>query len=156
MLERSLKSVKSNSFLIEIFGLGYVGFPLAVKLASSGYKIKGIDIDPQRRERLQKGQLMDLELYLENEFLECVKNKNFEITNEPVSSKMTKVGIICVPTPIPNKDTSSDVFLKSAVETFLNFSNSGDIIILESSIEVGTTEKIKDVIEAKGFKVGKD
>jgi len=155
-LDNLLEFVDKNSFLVEIFGLGYIGFPLAVRLASFGAKVIGIDSSSQRIERLNNNNLMDSEIYLKNEFLECRQKNNLEFAEKPSKSSNPKIGIICVPTPIPDKQISSDVFVKSAVETFLNFSNPGDLIILESSIEVGTTEKIKDVIEAKGFKVGED
>ena len=54
------------------------------------------------------------------------------------------------------KNISSDVFVKSAVESFLNCSKPGDVIILESSIEVGTTEIISNIIKNRGFEVGKE
>ena len=42
------------------------------------------------------------------------------------------------------------------VENFLKTCKSGDVIFLESSIEIGTTDKIEKLIESKGFKIGKD
>ena len=155
-IQNTLKSLENGSITIEIFGLGYVGFPLAIRLAKAGLKVKGIDVDPQRIERLKNNNLMDSELHLENEFLECKKKNNLELSKEPSNSSNQKIGIICVPTPIPDQHLSSDVFVKSAVETFMKFSKTGDVIILESSIEVGTTDKIKNIIESKGFKVGGD
>ena len=155
-LSKTVVCMNSNSFSIEIFGLGYVGFPLAIRLAKDGLKVVGIDVNLERIKRLENNDLMDSELHLKNEFLECRKRNNIILAKKPSNSSDPKIGIICVPTPIPNKDTSSDVHVKAAVESFLNHSKQGDVIILESSIEVGTTEKIKDLIESKGFKVGKD
>ena len=99
---------------------------------------------------------MDSEFRLKDKFLSCRNNGNLILANTPKESKKPKIGIICVPTPIPSEGTSSDIFVKSAVENFLRFAKTGDLIILESSIEVGTTEKIKEIIESKGFKVGSD
>ena len=155
-LQETLDAITARNARIEIFGLGYVGFPLAVKLANSGLKVIGIDANPKRIERLKNNNLMDSELHLQNEFLECMQKNNLELTLEPSNSSNPKIGMICVPTPIPDQHSSSNIFVKSAVETFLKFSKSGDVIILESSIEVGTTEIIKDVIEVKGFKVGEN
>jgi len=154
-LADSLNSFPEN-IRIEIFGLGYVGFPLAIRLATAGLKVIGIDVNSRRIDRLKNNDLMDSEISLKNEFLECREKNYLTLTMEPSDSSNPKIGIICVPTPIPDQNTSSDVFVKSAVETFLNHAKQGDVIILESSIEVGTTEKMKDVIESKGFKVGKD
>jgi len=155
-LDLTLKQIKEKKCLIEIFGLGYVGFPLAVRLSSSGFKIRGIDTNPTRINRLQSNNLMESELNLKQEFLHSRNVDCFELANDSIQTDTAKVGMICVPTPIPKNKTSSDVFVTSAVEKFLQTCKVGDIIILESSIEVGTTEKIEKLIESKGFQVGED
>ena len=153
-LSKTLENIKKKSYFIEIFGLGYVGFPLAVRLASSGLKVRGIDVNENRVKRLNENHLMDSEIYLKEQFLKCKEQKNLEILSNPIKTDMPKVGIICVPTPLPNKNTDSAVFVISAVEKFLESSKEGDVVILESSIEVGTTDRIQKIIEKRGFKVG--
>ncbi|MGI0021814.1 MAG: nucleotide sugar dehydrogenase [Nitrososphaeraceae archaeon] len=153
-LQKTLDAIQSNSLSIEIFGLGYVGFPLAVRLASAGLKVTGIDINSQRIHRLQNNVLMDSELHLKNEFLQAVKNRNLQLASSPSKSDNPKIGIICVPTPIPDGHVRSSVFVKDAIENFLGTSKEGDLIIIESSIEIGTTEEMQKIIESKGFKVG--
>jgi len=154
-LDNSLKSVGGKSFSVNIFGLGYVGFPLAVKLASKEIKVIGIDVNTERLERLKKNNLMDSEIYLKEEFISAVNNQNLSFSSEPINSENCQIAIICVPTPIPSKEITSDTFVKSAVEKFLTVAKKGDIIILESSIEVGTTENIQKLIESN-HTVGKD
>ena len=141
-LQETLKQIKDNSVLIEIYGLGYVGFPLAIRLSKLGKKVKGIDINENRINRLQKNELLDSEINLKFEFMNSIKNGNLTLDSKPNKIDIPKIGIICVPTPIPNKKIKSDVYVKSAIESFLNTSKPGDVIILESSIEVGTTESI--------------
>ena len=153
-ISKTLENIKKKSYFIEIFGLGYVGFPLAVRLASSGLKVRGIDVNENRVKRLNENHLMDSEIYLREQFLKCKEQKNLEILSNPIKTDMSKVGIICVPTPIPSKNTDSAVFVISAVEKFLDSSKEGDVIILESSIEVGTTDRIQEIIQKRGFKVG--
>lgn len=155
-LEKTLEQINSKSVCIEIYGLGYVGFPLTVRLASNDLKIIGIDINPDRINRLENNELMDSEINLESEYLKCRKNTNIKLQKHPEESPNSKIGIICVPTPIPDENTSSDIFVISAVNSFLSKAKSGDMLVLESSIEVGTTEKIEKIIESKGFKVGND
>ena len=144
--KENLKLFQSNKFSVEIFGLGYVGFPLAIRLAKSGVKVKGIDINQQRLERLLSNDLYESELNLKEEFLQSKKSGNLEISQSSVKTNFPKIGIICVPTPIPNEKTKSIKYVKTAVENFLDSANKGDIIILESSIEVGTTEEIEKII----------
>lgn len=153
-LQATRDKVNNKSFLVEIFGLGYVGFPLAVRLASSGLKILGIDVNENRVKRLNENHLMDSEIYLKEQFLKYKKQKNLEILSNPIKTDICKVGIICVPTPIPNKNTDSAVYVIAAVEKFLESSKEGDVLILESSIEVGTTNRIQEIIEKRGYKVG--
>lgn len=155
-IKESFEKIESNNFVVEIYGLGYVGFPLAVRLSSNGLKVVGIDVNKERIERLKNDQLMDSELLLKNEFLESRKKGLLDLENKSSNSSKPKVGIICVPTPIPSENISSDIFVKSAVESFLEFANKGDVVILESSIEVGTTDKMKSIIESKGHLVGED
>jgi UDP-N-acetyl-D-glucosamine dehydrogenase len=155
-LADTVKHINEKSISIEIFGLGYVGFPLTVRLASSGFNVIGIDVNQDRIERLKNNKLMDSEIHLQKEYIECRERNNIKLQSSPSGSSIPKVGIICVPTPIPTKEISSDKFVKSAVESFLSCSKPGDVIILESSIEVGTTENIIKIIKDKGLEVGKD
>jgi len=155
-LNLTLEQIKQKKCLIEVFGLGYIGFPLAVRLSSSGFKVRGIDTNPTRLKRLQNNILMESELNLKQEFMHLRDIDRFELSNNSIKTDTPKVGIFCVPTPIPQNEINSDVFLNSAVESFLKVSKSGDVIILESSIEIGTTEEIEKFIESKGFRIGED
>lgn len=155
-LKETLNEINSKINNIEIYGLGYVGFPLSVRLASNDLKIIGIDINPERISRLENNELMDSEINLESEYLKCRKKGNIILQKYPEETSNSKIGIICVPTPIPNENTNSDIFVLSAVDSFLSKAKLGDMLVLESSIEVGTTEKIQKIIESKGFNVGKD
>lgn len=156
VLSETLKKVKTKNFEIEVFGLGYVGLPLAIRLAASGFKVIGIDINKERIQRLNQNTLMESEINLKTEFLECRKKDRLSFSNEPKKTQNPKIGIICVPTPIPQNNIESNVFVKSAIDNFLKTSKKGDLIIIESSVEIGTTEEIKEVIETRGFKVGTD
>ena len=96
MLEKTLDSITKNSFLVEVFGLGYVGFPLAVRLASGGINVNGIDINQKRIDRLKNAELMDSEVYLKNEFVHCRDNDHLNLSSESEITDIPKIGIICV------------------------------------------------------------
>ena len=156
MLKQTLEIVNSKNFEIEVFGLGYVGFPLAIRLAKSGFKVRGIDVNPERISRLEANHLMDSEINLKDTFLECRKDGKLSFSKKSEKSEFPKIGIICVPTPIPTDGIKSNMFVKSAIENFLETSKKGDIIIIESSVEVGTTEEMRELIESKGVNVGQN
>ena len=92
-LEKSLEAINENSTIVEVYGLGYVGFPLAVRLASGDISVVGIDVNQERIERLEKNELMDSEIHLEAEFVECRKNKKFVLQTQPEKLSTQKIGI---------------------------------------------------------------
>jgi len=155
-LEKKIEQIQKKECVVEIYGLGYVGLPLAIRLAMSGFNVIGIDKDLTKIKRLKNLELSESELNLKEEFLQSINSKNLSLSEIPTRSEFPKIGIICVPTPIPNPSIKSDIFVNDAVKNFLSTTKKGDIIILESSIEVGTTEKIKQIIESKEFTVGED
>ena len=152
-MEKLHEKVKNRECIIEIFGLGYVGFPLAVRLAINGFTVIGIDVNHERISRLEKNELLDSEISLKDEFIRC-RERNLTLSTKSFKNNLSKIGIICVPTPIPSAEISSDVYVKKAVESFLENSKEGDCLILESSVEVGTTERMQEIIEEHGFKIG--
>ena len=155
-LQEIFKKIQTKNCIIEVYGLGYIGLPSAVRLAMAGFQVVGIDKDLAKIKRLKNKNLSESELFLKNEFVEAQSSGLLTITDSSKPAEKPKVAIICVPTPIPTSEVSSDIYVKDAVESFLKNSKKGDVIILESSIEVGTTDKIKDLIESNGFKVGHD
>ena len=68
-LAETQKKIQEKSISIEIFGLGYVGFPLTVRLASGGFKVIGIDVNHERVERLNNNELMDSAYYIQSRFI---------------------------------------------------------------------------------------
>lgn len=155
-LKNSFSDIAKDEFVVEVFGLGYVGFPLLCKLAKSVLYVIGIDKDVNKLDRYNKGEFLDSEKYFSLEFTELIKSGRIKISESSITSEKPKIAIICVPTPIPTSLMSSDIFVNDAVNSFLQNAKKGDIIILESSIEIGTTEKIRKTIESKGYTVGKD
>ena len=107
-LQNTLESINSKSGIVEIFGLGYVGFPLAVRLASRGIFVNGIDIDEHRIKRLENNELKESELSLKDEFLTAKENIKLKLTKSSSKSESPKVGIICVHTPIEDHEKTSD------------------------------------------------
>ena len=155
-LHDTLHQAQSKRCIIEVFGLGYVGLPLSIRLATAGFNVIGVDTDSKKIEKIKSGSLNESELIFQKEFLESYNNGHLKISESSTRSDSSKIGIICVPTPIPKPDTDSNIFVKSAIKKFLDNSKSGDAIILESSVIVGTTEELIGIIENKSYKVGVD
>ena len=139
--------VHSKRITIEVYGLGYVGLPLSVKLASAGFNVVGIDKDPLKIERLNSNKLLSSEEFLRNDFELSKNSTKLSISESPSRSDGNKIGIICVPTPIPENNIESDKFVKQAVESFLINAKKEDIIILEKHYETKNRSFSKVYIE---------
>jgi len=155
-LEKTLEKIISNECSIQVFGLGYVGFPLAIRLAKSGFKVVGIDTDFRKIDQLKNNLLFGTELSLKTEFLESSQNGNFVPSLEPIRTSNPRIGIICVPTPLPDGKNDSEVYVTSTVEKFLDSAKRGDTLILESSVRCGTTEQVIKIVKSRGYLIGKD
>ena len=90
MLNLTLDAVQTKKCEVEVFGLGYVGFPLAVRLASGGFHVTGIDINQDRISRLKNNQLMDTELRFKNEFLNSRNEKKLDFSIKSLKSELSK------------------------------------------------------------------
>ncbi|NIQ14587.1 MAG: hypothetical protein GTO02_09355, partial [Candidatus Dadabacteria bacterium] len=88
----------------------------AVRLANHGWNVTGIDIDQNRISNLKNGELYPSEKILQTEFTGSREQGFLKFSTKPTQTESPKVGIICVPTPLPSKNTKSDKFVKKAVE----------------------------------------
>jgi UDP-N-acetyl-D-glucosamine dehydrogenase len=156
LLTKTLDESQKKITKIEVFGLGYVGLPLAVRLASGGWNVTGIDVNQERINHLEKNDLFESELDIKTKFEDSRKRGFLSFDTEPKKTEYSKIGIICVPTPIPGPGIQSDKYVKDAIEKFLETSNKGDLILVESSVEVGTIEEIEKIIHSKGFSIGEN
>ena len=153
-LTRTLEDVASRRAAMEVYGLGYVGFPLSVRLAGAGLYVTGIDTDNTRITRLQNRTLLDTERAMRESFLAAAADGRLRLSTAPHTSRYGRVGVVCVPTPIPGMATSSHVYVDAAVKNFLKAAKPGDVVIIESSVEVGTIDRIRDAINEAGYHTG--
>jgi UDP-N-acetyl-D-glucosamine dehydrogenase len=126
---------------IAVFGLGYVGLPLCIEAIKSGYKVFGVDVNLERIDRLKMGQ-SDIEGVNNDALLEFLKSRKFEIVSEINSDQNIKIILICVPTPLDNRKKPDLSMLTSAVRNIGKVLTKGTLVIVESTIEPGTTRNI--------------
>jgi UDP-N-acetyl-D-mannosaminuronic acid dehydrogenase len=126
-----------------VIGLGYVGLTMAVVMADAGFLVTGVDVDQSRIETLNQGKSYIHELGLEELVKEQV-GKNFR-----VSTKMPDDGdvfIISVGTPVvefPNKRKEPILdYLKQAAETIGSRLKRGNLVILRSTVPIGTCREL--------------
>lgn len=128
---------------ISIIGLGYIGIPTATFFAKNNVDVIGVDVSEQKVNLLNNGQIDITEPGLGEMFKEAVENKKFIAKTKPEAADAF---IICVPTPFKDNYEPDLSYIKSAVESIAPVLEKGNIVILESTSPVGTTEKIAEWI----------
>ncbi len=135
-----------------VVGLGYIGLPTALLLAKGGHNIIGFDVNKDKIEKLNKGELPFKEKGL-SELFKQTKNK-FTATNK---IRKADVFIICVPTPITKQKKCDLRYVKKATESVSKVLKKGNLVILESTVSPGTTNGIvRKILEKSKLKVNKD
>ena len=155
-LSDTLVQVTSNDFEVIVFGLGYVGLPLSLRLAAHGFNVVGIDTDERKIDSLKQKSLDSTHIELEPMLAETISNGKFLPSTKTSKSNLPRIGIICVPTPIPDGNVNSETFVFAAADEFLKTSKKGDVLILESSVRGGTTDELIKKVKSKGYSVGEN
>lgn len=123
-----------------VIGLGYIGLPTAAVFAREKYEVLGIDIDEKIIQKINQGQTHIVEPDLNSLVNEVVKTGHLRAS---LNLEQADVFIICVPTPFKGKNYKADLtYIQNAVKNLARFLKKGDLIILESTSPLGTTQKI--------------
>ena len=131
---------------VSVLGLGYIGLPTAALLASEGYEVQGTDLNQSVVDTINRGQIHIVEPDLDAYVSSAVSKGLLKAFS---SVQPADIYIICVPTPFhPGGEipTPNIEYVKEATRSISPHIKPGDIIILESTSPVGTTELIKDIL----------
>lgn len=140
--------------MINVIGLGYIGLPTALMMASHGIEVVGTDYNHELVETLNAGHTTFKEDGLDELFQEAVKAGIKFSTDYQV----TDVYIVSVPTPYDKFSKKVDAcYVVSAVNSILDIAPKGATIVIESTVSPGTMEKyVRPAVKNKGFIIGKD
>jgi UDP-N-acetyl-D-mannosaminuronic acid dehydrogenase len=131
---------------IEIFGLGYVGLPVAAILASRGFEVIGVDVNPMVVSTINEGRIHIVEPDLDMLVQAAVTGGSLRATTKP---EPADAFIIAVPTPFTESREPDLDYVRAATEALAPLLKKGDLVVLESTSPVGTTEQIAAWISAK-------
>ncbi len=140
---------------IVVIGTGYVGLPLAIMLARSGYEVIGVDIEENVVNAINEGILHLAEEEIKQIFQEPEVRKNLRAQKTPCQAD---VFIISVPTPLDERKRVANLSqIVEGVESIQPFLRHGNLVIIESTVPPLTCrETIAPLIEKAGFQVSKD
>lgn len=140
--------------MINVIGLGYIGLPTALMMASHGVEVIGTDYNKELVTTLNAGQTTFKEDGLDELFQDAVK-AGIRFTTE---YQVTDTYIISVPTPYDKFSKKVDpCYVIAAMKDILKVAPKGAIVVIESTVSPGTIDKyVRPEISASGFTIGED
>jgi UDP-N-acetyl-D-mannosaminuronic acid dehydrogenase len=133
-----------------VVGLGYIGLPTSALLANRGYQVYGVDVVPSVVETINKGEIHifepDLDIYVKA----AVNSGKLVADTKPTYAD---VFIISVPTPFKEGYVPDLNYVVDATNSIIPYIRKGNIVILESTSPVGTTQKLYDIMKEQGVDV---
>lgn len=140
--------------MINVIGLGYIGLPTALMMASHGVEVVGTDYNKQLVATLKAGHTTFKEKGLDELFKQAT-DAGIKFSTE---YQKTDMYIVSVPTPYDKFSKKVDAcFVVEAVMDVLKVCPKGATVVIESTVSPGTIDKyVRPEIESMGYKIGED
>lgn len=123
-----------------VVGLGYIGLPTASFLGTKGYRVVGVDAAPRVVDTINRGEIHIVEPDLDILVKSAVQSGNLRATSEPQEAD---VFIIAVPTPLRQPGNRPDLsYVEAATRSIAPCLRPGNLVLIESTIPVGTTTNV--------------
>lgn len=153
---RLLDQILERTVRVGVVGLGYVGLPLAVELASAGFTTTGLDIDPIKVASVNEGCSHILDI-LASDIARVRRLGTLEATGDfGVIAELDTISV-CVPTPLRKTKNPDLSHVIGATERIAKHIHPGMLIVLESTVRPGTTKDIVlTILESTGLRAGRD
>jgi UDP-N-acetyl-D-glucosamine dehydrogenase len=148
--------VDDRAATVGIVGLGYVGLPLAVEMARSGFSVVGLDKSEEVASLINRGEshIADVPGAV---MKELVGARKVRATTDASELLKCDVISICVPTPLSKIKDPDLSYVVAAAESVRNNLRAGQLIILESTTYPGTTRDVLlPILESSGLRCGRD
>src|SRR2546427_5592514 len=151
-----LEKITKRTATVGVVGLGYVGLPLAVLQAKTGYRVVGIDEAAEKVARVNRGEnyISDVDVA---ELQQVVRAGRLSATQEFGALRECDVVLICVPTPLTrNKEPDISAIVKVTRELTKHL-HPDLLVVLESTTYPGTTEGVLlPMLAQSGLKIGQE
>ena len=137
-----------------VIGLGYIGLPTATILATNGFHVLGVDIDPAVIATVNQGQIHIDEPGLHTVVRAAIQSGNLKAALEPAPADAF---ILAVPTPLTDDKRPDLSHVRATAEAIVPYLRRGNLVILESTSPPGTClELLVPILEKSGLRVGPD
>jgi UDP-N-acetyl-D-glucosamine dehydrogenase len=150
------EKIETRTARVSVIGLGYVGLSLAVELARAGFTVRGIDLDLERVNLLNRGESYLVDVPTEA-LGPLVSAGRLAAATGFEAARVSDALIVCVPTPLRKTKEPDISFILSAVESLIPYLHAGQMMVLESTTYPGTTEEVvQPRLESAGLAIGSD
>lgn len=122
-----------------VIGLGYIGLPTASLLGTKGYQVYGVDTSAQVVETINQGNIHIVEPDLDILVKSAVQSGKLSAGLEP---KEADIFILAIPTPFKDNHEPDLAYIEAATKSIVPYVKPGNLIILESTSPVGTTDEV--------------
>ena len=154
-LQTLLEKTQTRDARIAIYGLGYVGLPLALRFVEAGFATIGFDVDATKVEKLNAGKSY-IERIPDRAIARAVK-AGLTASGDYALTAQADALIICVPTPLGKHKEPDLSYVTGTMDGIAPHLRRGQLVSLESTTYPGTTEEeLLPRIAARGFSVGDD
>ena len=126
-----------------VVGLGYIGLPTAAIIARSGSKVLGVDVTQSVVDTINRGEIHIEEVDLDG-LVQGVVSRG--LLSAATQIAPADVFVIAVPTPFDKNHAPDISYVLAAGRSVASVLKAGDVVILESTSPVGTTEELRDLI----------
>jgi len=124
---------------VGMIGLGYIGLPTAAVMASRGLEVIGVDVNKDAIDTINSGSVHIIEPDLDIIVRSVVTTGNLRATTK---AEEADAFLIAVPTPFTSGKTANLSYVKSAAQAIAPVLQKGNLVVLESTCPVGTTEQL--------------
>lgn len=135
--------MKSEFNKVVVVGLGYIGLPTAAILAGRGVDVVGLEVNPKVIDIINRGEIHIVEPGLDIAVKNAVNSKKLRATSV---AETADAYMIAVPTPFKENHDPDVSYVEAAFKSIAPVIKRGDLIILESTSPVGTTDAMANML----------
>lgn len=154
--ETLVQKINDHTAVVGVVGLGYVGLPLAVEKAKVGFRVIGVEQNPQRAAKINAGQNYIADV-ADADLASVVADGRLSAATDFSRVAEMDVIVVCVPTPLTKNLTPDLRHIENVTREIAQHLRPGQLVSLESTTYPGTTDEVMlPILEGSGLKVEED
>ena len=154
--ETLVQKINDHTAVVGVVGLGYVGLPLAVEKAKVGFRVIGVEQNPQRAAKINAGQNYIADV-ADADLAAVVADGRLSAATDFSRVAEMDVIVVCVPTPLTKNLTPDLRHIENVTREIAQHLRPGQLVSLESTTYPGTTDEVMlPILEGSGLKVEED